>query len=153
MMAPCSPKQEKIIATAKSWLGTPYHHQASLKHIGTDCLGLLRGVWRELYGHEPELPPPYSRDWAERKGAETLYQAASRHMAEVALSELLPGDVLLFRWRGDSPAKHCGVLVSQSHMIHAYEGHGVVQAALSGWWQRHLSYGFRLPDFPIFSED
>lgn len=55
--------REAIIAAARSWLGTPYHHQASLKGVGSDCLGLIRGIWRELYGPEPEAMPPYTRDW------------------------------------------------------------------------------------------
>ena len=53
-----------VIHAARGWIGTPYHHQASARGVGTDCLGLLRGVWRELHGHEPEPPPPYARDWA-----------------------------------------------------------------------------------------
>ena len=35
-----------IVAEARAWIGTPYRHQASLKGIGCDCLGLLRGIWR-----------------------------------------------------------------------------------------------------------
>lgn len=135
----------QVVAAARSWLGTPYHHQAALKHIGCDCLGLLRGIWAELYGRMPEEPPPYSRDWAERHGRETLYEAASRHMPEVAPAERQPGDLMLFRWRADTPAKHCAVLASPSHMIHAYEGAGVVETALSGWWLRHLAFVFRFP--------
>jgi len=56
---------DRVIASAKSWLGTPYHDQASLKGIGCDCLGLARGVWRDVVGLEPAAPPPYSRDWGE----------------------------------------------------------------------------------------
>src|SRR3989338_4143365 len=51
--------RQAIVAAARSWIGTPYRHQASLKGAGCDCLGLVRGVWRELYGDEPEAPPPY----------------------------------------------------------------------------------------------
>lgn len=54
-----------IVAAARGWIGTPYRHQASLKGAGADCLGLVRGVWRELIGPEPETAPPYPRDWAE----------------------------------------------------------------------------------------
>jgi len=57
---------DKVLALAEPWIGTPYRHQASLRGVGCDCLGLIRGVWRELYGSEPELPPPYAPDWAER---------------------------------------------------------------------------------------
>ncbi len=52
------PTRAAIVVTARLWIGTPYLHQASLRGIGCDCLGLLRGVWRDLYGPEPEAPPP-----------------------------------------------------------------------------------------------
>ena len=56
--------RDDVVAVARTWLGTPYHHQASLKGVGTDCLGLVRGVLCELYGDHAEEPPAYSRDWA-----------------------------------------------------------------------------------------
>ena len=37
-------RAEAVIAAARGWIGTPYLHQASLKGVGTDCLGLVRGV-------------------------------------------------------------------------------------------------------------
>jgi NlpC/P60 family putative phage cell wall peptidase len=46
-----------IVAEARSWIGTPYRHQASLKGVGCDCLGLVRGVWRAVLGAEPEAVP------------------------------------------------------------------------------------------------
>ena len=51
-------RRDEIVEAARAWLGTPYHHQASLRGVGCDCLGLVRGVWRELYGPEPEAAPP-----------------------------------------------------------------------------------------------
>ena len=50
-------REQRIIAAARGWIGTPYRHQASLKGVGADCLGLVRGVWREVMGDEPEPPP------------------------------------------------------------------------------------------------
>ncbi len=49
-----------VVAAARNWLGTPYRHQASVKGVGADCLGLVRGVWREVAGEEPETVPAYS---------------------------------------------------------------------------------------------
>ena len=46
-----------VVAAARQFLGTPYRHQASIVGVGCDCLGLLRGVWRVLYGGEPEAMP------------------------------------------------------------------------------------------------
>ncbi|MEL6794106.1 MAG: peptidase P60, partial [Pseudomonadota bacterium] len=62
----------RAVRIARAWIGTPYRHQASLKGVGADCLGLIRGVWRELYGAEPEAPPPYSREWGESDRDEPL---------------------------------------------------------------------------------
>ena len=38
----------RVLEAATGWIGTPYRHQASQKGVGCDCLGLVRGVWREL---------------------------------------------------------------------------------------------------------
>lgn len=69
-----------VVAAARGWIGTPYVHQASAKGAGTDCLGLLRGVWREVQGAEPETVPAYTRDWSEPSGEEALWAAARRHL-------------------------------------------------------------------------
>ena len=105
--------REAIVRCARGWLGTPYHHQASVKGAGCDCLGLIRGVWRELYGREPEAMPPYTRDWGNATGAETLIEAACRHLVALAdVGEAAPGDVLVFRMRDRGVAKHAGILIS-----------------------------------------
>jgi NlpC/P60 family putative phage cell wall peptidase len=105
--------RDTIIAAARSWIGTPYHHQASLKRVGCDCLGLIRGVWRELQGPEPEALPPYTRDWGDATGSEPLLAAAARHLVPVATIEAMPGDVIVFRMRA-GVAKHAGILTGGS---------------------------------------
>jgi NlpC/P60 family putative phage cell wall peptidase len=136
-----------IIALARDWLGTPYHHQASLKCVGCDCIGLVRGIWRELYGAEaPEALPAYTRDWAEAQGRETLIEAARRHLIEIPRFEARPGDVLIFRWRRDSLAKHCAILSKPTAIIHALEGAPVSEVALSSWWRRHTAAAFAFPE-------
>jgi len=139
-----------IIAEARSWIGTPYRHQASLKGVGCDCLGLVRGVWRALLGEEPQRAPPYSRDWAEASGAETLAQAARAHLIEIAPAEFAPGDVLLFRYRDRYPAKHAAVITAcdpggPALMVHAHDGAAVAEVAIAPWWRRRLAYAFRFP--------
>ena len=121
-------RRGEIVDAARLWLGTPYHHQASLRGVGCDCLGLVRGVWRELFGDEPEIAPPYAPDWAEA-GGDTLATAARRHLVEIAADEFGPGDVVLFRWRAGLPAKHAGI-VTVPHLHELNIGHSILSRAL-----------------------
>ena len=140
------PIRPDIIRIARTWTGTPYHHQASTKGVGTDCLGLILGIWRELYGTIPEAPPPYSPDWAEASGRETLLAAARRHLIPVACDDLRPGDVLIFRYRVNTPAKHVAILSGHNRMIHAIEGMAVSEHAYTRWWSRRLVAAFAFPE-------
>src|SRR5690606_35448857 len=117
--------EQDIVAAARGWIGTPYRHQGTLKGVGCDCLGLVRGVWRELLGPEPEPPGAYAPEWAEALGTERMAEAARRHMSAVALADIRPGDVLLFRWRAGLPAKHAAILTTAARMIHAHDGAAV----------------------------
>ncbi len=130
-----------IVAVARGWIGTPYLHQASCKGAGCDCLGLIRGVWREVRGAEPAQVPAYSRDWDEVAGTEALWQAAARHLTPRPLAEAEPGCVILFRMREGAVAKHLGILSAtgaRAAFIHSYSGHGVVESALSTPWARRV---------------
>ncbi|MYZ50338.1 NlpC/P60 family protein [Propylenella binzhouense] len=138
-------KRIEIVAAARGWIGTPYRHQASLRGVGCDCLGLVRGVWREVLGTEAETPPAYTPDWAEANKRETLAEAAGRHVAAIAIGEAEAGDLVLFRWRRDMPAKHVAILSGGGRMIHAQQGAAVAEVPLSDWWRRRAAFAFRFP--------
>ena len=134
-----------VIAAARAWLGTPYMHQASVLGAGCDCLGLARGVWRELHGVEPLSPPPYTRDWGEAGGEEVLADAARRFLLEIPIAAAGPGALILFRMARGAPAKHCGIH-SESGLIHAYEGAGVIEEPWSPIWARKAAFAFHYPE-------
>jgi NlpC/P60 family putative phage cell wall peptidase len=134
-----------VIATARSWLGTPYHDQASLRGVGCDCLGLARGVWREVVGDELFTIPPYSRDWGETGPREVLADGARRMMPEIANSDVVSGALVLFRMAPRAIAKHVGILTAPDHFIHAYERLGVVEEPLTPSWRRRIAFAFLFP--------
>jgi len=139
----------RIVEAARNWIGTPYRHQASCRGAGTDCLGLLRGVWREVLGAEPETVPPYTADWSEAARREDLMAAAQRWMVPVGPGSAGPGQVLLFRMREGAVAKHLGISAlgaGGETFIHAYTGHGVVESPLSAPWARRIVGRFGFPD-------
>ena len=139
----------RIVTIARAWIGTPYVHQAACRGAGSDCLGLLRGVWRELWGSEPEAVPAYSMDWSEPQGEEWLWQAALRHLVPKSLCDVAAGDVLLFRMRQGAVAKHLGIAACtgpDATFVHAYSGHGVTESPLSAPWRRRIVARFEFPE-------
>ena len=137
---------DTVCDLARGWIGTPYVHQASVRGAGTDCLGLVRGIWRELYGAEPEAMPAYTPDWSEPAGAEDLWRAALRHLR--VSERAAPGDVLLFRMREGAVAKHLGIQSragDDPSFIHAFSGHAVVESALTRPWARRVVARFQFP--------
>ena len=152
MTAPASNSPDRgpeVVARARAWIGTPYRHQASCRGAGTDCLGLLRGLWREMLGPEPEAVPAYTPDWSEPSRSEDLLAAAARHLVAVPLGERRPGDLAVLRMRDGAVAKHVGVLAASAlghpTLIHAYSGHGVVELPLTPAWSRRIAGVFRFP--------
>lgn len=132
-----------VLRCAEAWLDTPYRHQASVKGIGTDCLGLIRGIWRDLYGIEPETPPAYTPDWAEASDEETLLNAATRWL--IPISAPRPGDALLFRMTASGPCKHIGLMGRDNRILHAYWGKAVVYSHFVPFWQRRFAASFAFP--------
>lgn len=136
---------DDVVRAARDWIGTPYHHQASVRGVGADCLGLVRGVWRDRYGRDAEPPSAYSRDWGEASGRETLIEAARRHLVEIEIEEMAPGDVLVFRLRPGTVAKHAAIVATPGTMIHAMEGGSAAEVPLLPWWRRRIAAAFRFP--------
>ena len=144
-LRPGNRTRDDVVAASRRWIGTPYRHQASILGAGCDCLGLVRGVWRELYGAEPETPGAYSPDWAEAGASEQLAEAAFRHFVPVSGKSFERGDLLLFRRRAGVAAKHLAIATGTASMVHAHDGAVVCEIAIPLWWRRRIAYVFSFP--------
>jgi NlpC/P60 family putative phage cell wall peptidase len=134
---------EAVVAAARAWLGTPYRHRASVLGAGCDCLGLLRGVWRTLYGDEPAAVPNYRADG--RDAGDDLLVGLARFLPP-ASGGLAAGQVVLFRLGRQRSARHCGIMVGPSRFVHAQERLGVVEANLTDGWARRVAARFVFPE-------
>lgn len=135
-----------IVSAAMGWVGTPYKHQHSTRGPtgGCDCLGLVRGVYREVIGPEPEKAPPYSPSWGEGSREDVLLRAAANHL--IPVTDMGPGDVLVFRMMPNAVAKHCGFYAANDDLIHAYQSVGSVQRhSLTDFWKKRIVGVFRFP--------
>jgi NlpC/P60 family putative phage cell wall peptidase len=133
------------VTSARAWLGTPYHDQASLCGVGCDCLGLARGVWRDVVGPEPLSIPPYSRDWGETGSVEVLAEGARVAMIEIDPGAAGPGALVLFRMMPTAIAKHVGILTGPDRLIHACERLGVIEEPMTQRWRRRIAFAFLFP--------
>lgn len=137
------------VTIARTWIGTPYVHHASRKQVGTDCLGLLRGVWRILIGPEPQQIGAYSPGWAEVNAHEDLLCGLDQHLDRIDPEAVCDGDILVFRMLERGPAKHLAILASitgvGASIIHAYSGLAVCETRLTTAWQRRVAAAYRFP--------
>ena len=135
----------RVVVEALDWVGTPYRHQGRRKGVGCDCLGLVRGVWRAVYGVDADEPGAYSADWAETAAGDPLVEAARRHCIERSDLTVQAGDLLLFRLRPRVAAKHCAVALDGENFVHAYQGHAVMASVMTVHWRRRLCGVFSFP--------
>ena len=113
-----------VVRAARGWLGTPWHHQASVKGVGCDCIGLVAGVAAEL--HMPEaaqwLKDVRRLSYTREPDPKMLLEAASEYLVEIPLPNARMADVVLMRPQNGSKPQHFGILSSDSprYIIHAY---------------------------------
>lgn len=138
-------RKNMIVIAALNWVGTPYRHQASVNQVGADCLGLVRGVWRDVLGDEPEQPPAYGRRPKCRVEAQRLTEVANAYFLRTQ-GEPQFGDLLLFRMRQDLPVRHCAILIDANRFVHALERRGVVETEFDALWRHRLHSFYQFPE-------
>jgi NlpC/P60 family putative phage cell wall peptidase len=137
--------KDKIVRTAKSWLHTPYHHQAKVKLVGVDCAMLVAAVAEEVY-EKPINTPVYSPEWHLHNRSEMMCELIeSFGCKQINVEEADRGDILTFKFgRVNS---HMGILVNKREFIHARLDIGkVVINQLSGDWMNRLGRAYRFPE-------
>jgi len=143
-----------IIANARGFIGTRFHHQGRLKKTsahagGIDCLGLLVCIARELkipsragglvadvdelnYSHQPDT--------------KKMHEILSTHLSTIPTGGISAGDIAIFIIDG-SP-QHMGIISDYAGafgIIHAYApARKVVEHALDDEWRNKLVCAYRV---------
>lgn len=127
-----------IVATARSWLGTPFHHQGRVKRVGVDCAGLIIGVAREL-----GLPAEDLTGYGRRPDSGELERLCREQMRPIALKAARPGDVYLIEI--DGRPQHLA-FATDVGLLHAYApARKVVEHCIDAGWRARLVAAFALP--------
>jgi NlpC/P60 family putative phage cell wall peptidase len=137
-------RRSVLLSEARSWLGTPWHHQAAVKGAGCDCIGFVRGVAEPFIG-KVDHRMDYAATWPLYRAEQLLYAEFKARAKEIRPERAKPGDVLLFGV-GKGPAHHCGYLAENDRLLHCYREAGqVVEQDLTDFWRSKIRHAFRLP--------
>lgn len=145
-----------IVTAARSWVGTPFMHQQSLKGVGVDCVGVILGVGRELGLLEisPQEWAPFAA-YTRQPNPARMRKAMRRFLREDPTpADQLPGlgSIGWFGWRAELPM-HLAIVAEfegRPTMIHAFEHMGkcventideIWRSRVDSWWQ-----------YPVFAE-
>lgn len=109
---------ERVVQIAEQFLGLPYVYGGSTP-AGFDCSGFTSYVFKQL-GYD-------------------LYRSSYQQIdngVPVSKSELLPGDLILFKRQGASRIHHVGIYVGDGMMIHSPQTGDVIKYAsiVSGYY-------------------
>ena len=128
--------RNQIIKAARTWIDTPYHHQARIKGVGCDCIGLVIGVCWELGLIDFDIG-----NYDRTPDSTMMMELLDHHCTRT--EDPSPGDLLVFRIRKNP--QHVGIL-TDSGIIHAYQSVGkVVEHGLDDWWHDRIIASFVLP--------
>ncbi len=132
-----------IIAEARTWLGTPFVHQARSRGVGVDCIGLIVGAVQGC-----GLAVDDRADYARTPHAGELARELGAQLERIDVADAAPGDVVLIAWR--RAPMHVGLLTDYPHsglaLLHAIETIGrVVEHRLDDGWRRLIVAAYRVP--------
>lgn len=140
--------QSAIVEQARTWIGTPYHHQARLKGVGCDCLGLVVGISNELglkHSDGSQLSRFDETDYSMQPDGVRLTNMLQSLLQEIPKADAAPGDLALFTIEGNP--QHVGLLTDYEGglgLIHSYApSKKVVEHRLDQKWQQRLIKVFR----------
>jgi NlpC/P60 family putative phage cell wall peptidase len=134
-----------VIAAAREWIGTPHHHQASVKGVGADCVGFLKGVALETGLVTPELASTWPTDYSMQPSGGQLRRLCSGVLCLVPFDSRAPADIVLLRFALEP--QHLAMLTQVSpvdYVIHCAEK-GVVAHRLDSVWRARIVRVYRFP--------
>lgn len=110
-------ERSAIVAEARTWIGTPFHHEGEIKGIGVDCAMLVRRVFLDT-GVRTDAPDPrpYSAFGHLHKHDERYVDYLAPRTREV--SAPLPGDIAV--WRYGRAFSHAAIVSAWPRVVHAY---------------------------------
>lgn len=115
-----------VVAAARSWRRTPYHHASAVKGAGVDCAFLLIEAFSEAGVIERFTPDPYPPDWHLHRSEELYVQTIERFASEFDWRQHTPqpGDIVV--WKYGRTFSHGGIVSEWPNVVHAFAPYRMV---------------------------
>jgi NlpC/P60 family putative phage cell wall peptidase len=133
--------REQIVAEAREYIGTKFQHQARLKGVRVDCVGLIVGVAQTL-----KLSDADCGRYPRRPNGMLVPEITRAGYREIPTEDAVPGDLLVF-WilPANKTPQHLGIKTDYG-MIHTdARARRVVEVQVVGDWLERLCGAFVFP--------
>lgn len=129
--------REQLISEARSWLGTPFHHQGRVKGAGVDCVGVLVKTLSIF-----NLLTVDNTNYSRNPNGDYLIRMCELYFNPIPMDEILPGDILVFAW-GKEP-QHLA-LYTDIGILHAHvRVKKVVEHIYDDPWKKRTVAAYRI---------
>src|ERR1019366_3166581 len=108
-------QRETVIVEARTWMLTPYVHQARAKGAGCDCMTFIHETYIACGVIPREELPYYPKDWHKHQPDEKYLNGVLRYAHEVPTPQ--PGDIVLLRFC--QAWAHGGIVINWPQLIHS----------------------------------
>jgi cell wall-associated NlpC family hydrolase len=116
-------QREAVVTEALTWIHTPYRGWSAVKGAGVDCGQLLYKVYNNcnLIPEIPDLPKDYPLFIGLHRASTEYVDLVLKFFREIPESEVLPGDLVVWRLTGSKSYCHGAIIKSwPDYFIHAY---------------------------------
>lgn len=125
-------EREAVVAEARGWIGTPYHHGAHVKHAGASCAWLIAEVYNRAIKTEFSVIE-YPEQWFLNSKTE-LYFDGLRAQGFVETTEKDKANIIISRLIYNLYC-HGGIITKWPSVIHtSTRGTQEVKSAYSSWF-------------------
>ncbi len=136
-----------IVQEAREYLGTPWKHQARVKGLAVDCIGLIGGVAVALGlpGGEEWMSDPRLHNYGRTPDPEVLLAGCNAYLDPITIADAWLGDVLIMRARRIIFPTHFAIIsrVDPIYIIHSRLEHKVAENRLDEKTANLVLYAFR----------
>lgn len=141
-----------VIQQGRSYLKTPFQHQARVQGLGLDCVGIVLCVGDDL-GLADVHGRPFKRHQYPKYELTSIggfvLAECKRRLIEKPVTSLAAGDLVVMKVP-DVPC-HAGIVTSINgalYLLHAYNAPGVmkvIEHVLDKAWRRRIVAAFQFP--------